>query len=343
MMWLYIILAVMALGVGFYVWLFYPTQLVDPKTIQPVDVTTPEEEKYHNDVLHPCIRRMSNGRYVMVQSPWYLCQDGIENPTLYISDDPMKWDKGVVVEDTPEKGFNSDPNVYVEGNRIYVFWREYGTDLCDQLNALCAVVGVWTDDGKTFSKKQVYLSRKGDKIGTEICPILIKKDGKYRFYATWYQMSRQDRHNLGIAIWEGSSLEKPDFKLLKKVPFKTKNVCDKIKQKRLFGHLFFIPKPHKFDLWHFDLFEKNDKLYMIASEEMKDVVMLAESEDWENFKLRRKPLINAHYMENYVGYRQTYYKPTAFVDKDGNAQIFYTINTKKSEYEHRLKTIGLKV
>lgn len=346
MILIYSVVAILVLGIVVYVRLFYPMQLIDPNSIQSVWVTTPEEAKYHNDVLHPCIRRMSDGGYVMVQSPWYKCQDGMENPILYISDDPMKWDKGIVVEDTPAKGYYSDPNVYEENGRIYVFWREVGTPLCEMLKVICAVVGVWTDDkGKTFSKKQVYITRTDEKIGTEICPILIKKEGKFRFYTTWYQTWRQDRHNLGIAIWEGTSLEKPDFTMIKQVPFKTKYVCDKIKQKKIFCHLFFIPRPHKFDLWHFDLFEKEGKLYMIASEEMKDVVVLAESEDWENFKLLRKPLINAHYMENYVGYRQTYYKPTAYYKgDDGETQIFYTANPPQEYFVHRLykTTINLR-
>ena len=151
MIWMYIILAIVVFGVGIYVWLFYPQQLIDSKTIQPVDVTTPEPEKYHNDVLHPCIRKMSNGKYVMVQSPWYKCQDGIENPILYISDDPMHWNNGIVVEDTPAKGYNSDPNVFVEGNRIYIFWREVDTPYSESLGVRMAFVGKYTDDGgKTY-------------------------------------------------------------------------------------------------------------------------------------------------------------------------------------------------
>lgn len=339
MIWLYIILAIVVCGIGIYVWLFYPQQLIDPKTILPVEVTTPEPEKYHNDVLHPCIRKMSNGKYVMVQSPWYKCQDGIENPILYISDDPMHWDNGIVVEDTPAKGYNSDPNVFEENGRIYVFWREVETPTCDELGVIRATVGVYTDDeGKTFSEKKVYLTNNDVKVDDEICPILIKKDGKYRFYAAWYQTWREDRHNLGIAIWEGTSLGKPNFTILKKLPFKTKTICDKAKQLQVFGKLLFIPKSHKFDLWHFDLFEKDDKLYMIASEEMKDVVMLAVSDDWENFKLQRKPLINAHYMENIVKYRQQYYKPTAVLKKNGDAQLFYTANPRNYSFTHNLFT-----
>ena len=338
----YITLALLVLGIGIYVWLFYPQQLIDPKTILPVEVTTPEPEKYHNDVLHPCIRKMSNGKYVMVQSPWYHCQDGIENPILYISDDPMHWNNGIVVEDTPAKGYNSDPTVFEENGRVYILWREVETPFGEANNTTIATVGVYTDDyGKSFSEKKIYIANDDIRIDTEMSPIVIKYKDKYRIYASWYQMWRKDRHNLGIAIWEGTSLENPDFKLCKKVPFKKKMICDKFKQIKLFGHYFFFPKPHKFDLWHFDLFEKAGNLYMVASEEDADVVMLAVSEDWENFRMIRKPLINSFCMQNIVDYRQKYYKSTVVVE-DKNLRLFYTANPQEQYFTHKLYTSLIK-
>ena len=336
---LYKLLICIAAVTACVIWciLFYPQQIVSSADIVQLEVQTPDTAKYHNDCLHPCIRRMSDGKYVMVQSPWFFYNDSVENPILYISDDPSSWDKGIVVEGTPVKGYNSDPNVFVNGNRIYVFWREVDTPLCEQLGVHCATVGVYTDDeGKTFSEKKVYLTSADQGVDTEMCPILMKHGDVYRFYATWYETERTNRHNLGVAIWEGKSLDNPDFRLTKTVPFKTKLICDKYKQLKVFGHIFFVPIPHRFDLWHFDLFEKDGKLYMVASEEMGDVIMLAESEDWENFRLCRKPIVNAHYMENHVGYRQQYYKPSAIV-QGSDVQVYYTTNPGKNCYTNVLQ------
>ena len=343
MICIYIILAVVVFCACIYILLFYPQQSIRPRDIHEVHVSTPEPEKYHNDCLHPCIRRMSDGRYVMVQSPWYKCKNDVENPVLYISADPTHWDNGIVVADTPEKGYNSDPNVYEENGRIYVFWREVLTPLCLQLGAFSAVVGFYTDDeGISFSDKQIYLINYDKQVETIICPILMKHEGKYRFYASWYRIEEQDRHNLGLAIWEGTSLEHPDFRISKQVPFTSRYICDKYKQLKIFGHVFYIPVPHKFDLWHFDLLEHDGKLYMFASEEMGDVEMMAVSNDWEHFRLMRKPLINAHHMENFVSYRQNYYKPTAFVKEDGEMQFFYTSNRSKNSYTYKLYTAAFK-
>ena len=63
--------------------------------------------------------------------------------------------------------------------------------------------------------------------------------------------------------------------------------------------------------------------------------MLSVSNDWRHFKTYRKPLVNNHYTENYCGYRQYYYKPTAFV-KDDTLHVFYTANAKDDPNQNQL-------
>ena len=163
---------------------------------------------------------------------------------------------------------------------------------------------------------------------TEQAPVLIKHGEEYWFYAAWneYEPKRQNR---GIAIWKGTSLTEPDFFLTDTIPFESLYVCDKAAEVRINGYRLYCPKPQYFDLWHFDLWEKEDgALGMIASTEKGDMIMLAESTDDMHFSLTRKPLVMNHYMENYVGYRQYYYKPTACVDKDG-LHYFWTSGSKE--------------
>ena len=66
---------------------------------------------------------------------------------------------------------------------------------------------------------------------------------------------------------------------------------------------------------------------MISCAEKDDNIMLSVSEDWKHFKTCQEPLVNNHYMQNYCGYRQYYYKPTAFV-KDDTLHLFWTSNAK---------------
>ena len=111
------------------------------------------------------------------------------------------------------------------------------------------------------------------------------------------------------------------------IPFESVYTVDKQINIPLFGNIFYIPKPLKHDMWHFDLFEYKGKLYLVSVAEKGDNIMLSEADDWIHFKTYRKPLVNNHYTENYCGYRQYYYKPTAFV-KDDSLHLFYTANAK---------------
>ena len=290
------LITILLLLIIVYFYLFYPQQIMPVGTL--VEIMTPEYEKYRNDCLHPCVRYISSGflgyNWWMVQSPYYRRNSKLENPTLYFSKDktfPLKWECMGVLCDTPSSGFNSDPTLYYEDNKLWIFWRECFTPLCADLKVSQATVGFFTQDGIHYSQLQVYLTQKESEVDKEQCPILIKRNGKYLFYASYYQY-KPIRKSLGLAIWEGTSLVNPDFKLKDTLIFDAVYTCDKYKQLKIGKRYFIIPKPSKHDLWHFDLFEYNNKLYMFSVAEWGDNIMLSVSVDFKNFKTIRKPLVN---------------------------------------------------
>ena len=113
-----------------YVIRFYPQQQMPPG--EPISINTPEPEKYHNDCLHPCVRVLKDGSFVLVQSPYYGLNNKIENPMVYFSNSLWNWGMGRLLEDTPLEGYNSDPNVFVDDTAVYAFWRVFGTPLCKE-------------------------------------------------------------------------------------------------------------------------------------------------------------------------------------------------------------------
>lgn len=330
---LIIILAIAIVAIGGYCYLFYPQQIMPIG--EPVEVATVEPEKYHNDCLHPCIRYCEkNSRYYMAQSPYYGWDKSLENPMYYESDDCRTWEKGTLIADTPEEGFNTDPCIFVDkkGQVTYI-WRESKTRLTYSLNGERAIVGGRIEDGQLL-KKQIFAVNAWKDGDTVQCPIMMERNGEYYIYAAWYQYE-PIRKNMGVAMWKGTSLEKSDFKLVNTEPFESICTVDRMAQVRLYGRLWFVPKPLRHDLWHFDLFEYEGKLYMVSVAEKGDNIMLSVSDDWVHFKTYRKPLVNNHYTENYCGYRQYYYKPTAFV-KDNTLHLFYTANAKDDPKRNQL-------
>lgn len=326
-----LIASVLMVLVGWYCIRFYPQQYMPVG--EQIFVATPEPEKYHNDCLHPCIRRIIDGSFVMVQSPYYAWNDEVENPMLYRSTSLIDFKIGKLMEDTPSVGYNSDPNVFVEDTSVYVFWRACGTRRCQELGVNEVVLGGKIDNMnlKSVDNYIIPSSLKGD---LTVCPILVRHDGKYLFYTVWCQWKSEKEYK-GMAIWEGTSLKEPDFHLIDTILFDHPMVCDKLFQKKIGNHLYYIPAPKRYKLWHFDLFEYKGKLFMVWCAEKDDNIMLSVSTDWKHFKTIRKPLINNHYSENYTKYRQYYYKPTAIVQND-SLYLFYTANAKDDPSRNQL-------
>lgn len=316
-----------------YSYCFYPQQQMPVG--QPVFISTPDPRTYNNDCLHPCVRRISRDSFVMVQSPYYSWDCKVENPIVYFSSSLTDWGNGTLLADTPMTGYNSDPTVFVDDSLVYVFWRECDTPTCKDNGAHEVVVGNSIKGNKpTITERNEYLTNSYDGVDVTQCPILLKYDGKYMFYAVWYQYE-PGRKNKGIAIWEGSSLDNPFFKLLDTIPFNNPLVCDKLFQKKIGHRIYFIPFPKRYDLWHFDLFEYGGKLFMVSCAEKDDNIMLSVSIDWKHFKTSRKPLVNNHYSENHTGYRQYYYKPTALVKND-SLYLYYTANAQDDSKRNQL-------
>ena len=329
---IYGLMVVMLCAIAVYTYLYYPQQSMPIG--EPVHVTTIDTAKYHNDCLHPCIRYdLQSEKYYMAQSPYYGWNHEVENPMFYSSDTYMRWSQCRLMADTPERGFNSDPNIYIDkSGKITYIWREGYTPFCDSLGTSYVIVGGELD-ALCQLKKRVYCQNSIEKADIVQCPIMIEHNGRHYIYAAWY-LYEPVRKNKGIAIWQ----EQPNgesFKLVDTIPFKSCYTVDKCAQLRICNHLFYFPKPIYHDMWHFDLFEYNDKLWMVSAAEKGDNIMLSVSEDWKHFKTFRKPLVNNHKTQNYCGYRQYYYKPTAFV-KDDTLHVFYTANAKDDSLRNQL-------
>lgn len=260
---------------------------------------------------------------------------------FYVSEDYRVWNNGILITDTPEKGYNSDPNICLceSGDLIYL-WRECGTPLCDSLGCTRATVGGKLKPNGTLLEKRVYCINDRDNEDIEQAPVMIEHNGEKYIYAAWYQFE-PERRNKGIAIWQEQADGEP-FKLVDTIPFDGSYTVDRGAQVRLFGHIFYLPKPLYYDMWHFDLFEYNGKLWMVSVAEKGDNIMLSVAEDWKHFKTFRKPLVNNHYTENYCGYRQYYYKPTAFI-KDETLHVFYSANAKEDGNRNQLYHTSISV
>jgi hypothetical protein len=263
---------------------------------------TPQPDKYLNDNIHPCVRYISGGfaghKFWMTTSPYPNSNAQVENVILYWGDSPdggitppLTWKGGTVVVDTPATGYNSDPNIYYDGTKLWIFWRENSTPDAASVGGR-ATFGVYTTDGTTFSQKKMYaplsFAIDGKEGDSEMCPIVMNVNGKLRLYASYYEFT-PNRHPYGLAIWDiaNNDLINNTFKLTK------------------YAGMLYKPG---FNFWHFDMFTYNSMYYCIVTPEEADQILLGVSSDGENFKFWSMPLLStavcgAVYM----------YKPSAMV------------------------------
>ncbi len=259
---------------------------------------TPQPEKYFDDLIHPCVRFIPEGfaghQWWMIGTPYRGGNALIENPILYFGDSevdslpPIKWSAVGIIEETPSQGYNSDPNLYSDGEKLWVFWRENGTLDCISRGFARATFGKYTTDGTNFSEKKFFAGEKSWTEDHQVSPTVIDFNGDIKFYGVKHQFT-PFRIPLGLTIWEIA-----DNDLVNNHFIKTKEV---------------IPSYRSgFDLWHTDFFIYNSLIYCVATPEGANEVLLGVSSDGENFKFWDRPLLST-----YGTGKNYFYKASAMV------------------------------
>ena len=288
---------------------------------------------YKNDLVHPSIVYIPNGlgdqgyKWWMVGTPYpgsLLFRDKkLENPILFRGEtnsitSPVVWKYvDIIAETLPNNGFNSDPCLFYDSSKLWIFWRENETDAVIQAGNVRGVFCASTTDGITLTDKRLICMDDNYDIDYNMAPCVFRdKDNNISLYATQYEL-RPKRINEGVALWNLSgSLDSGRF-VLRGVS-KLKGQGD-------------------FDYWHGDYFVQNSIVYLVASNEKGDVIKIAKSEDGTNFQFYNTPLIT----KSQSGYEYMY-KPCARVI-DGTFYLWHptTINGVNTIISHSINWIKL--
>ncbi|MDP4201567.1 MAG: hypothetical protein Q8861_02645 [Bacteroidota bacterium] len=263
----------------------------------------PVPKGYRQSQTHPSIiynREGWNGYNVWLATTPYPSTDAFyENPCIYysnyennilntnfhsISTNPI--DK----IDIRGSGYNADPDIFLDGTALYCIEkkqltsdRKYHYMIQSSLNGQ-----EWTTPKELFNSNLT---------GCEmVSPAIIKYKNKYRIYGAYSDALKENGIFHNLIILESNSLQNPNFKLINKPEFKLKG---------------------SIELWHLDLFEYNNILYMVLCGKNTNFsttflsTYLAYSVDYTNFHIFPRPLFSDIYS----------YRPSAFVDNQGKLNL----------------------
>ena len=296
-------------------------------------------EENHGDIVHPCVRYISDGyeghKWWMVYTPYYGAKSSMENPILCYSDEkdpntpPTEWKVYGLVNEKPTDGYNSDPTFLYKDGQLYVYWREnYEWSPQSHKYIRATYMSKVSNGGfEKVGKEILYTTDK--EIDAETCPtFMMNNDGSVTAYAMHLKFHSErirdmrnawmkkvalkvigltdllgfysQQKSYGIAIWEqGGCITDP---FVHKETIKIAN-CNKL----------YRP-------WHMDLFDWQGKRYaIIQTNQMNADLCLAVSDDMENFRMYKHPLIT-----NATIGKLGIYKPCAGVTEAGIFYLYYT-------------------
>lgn len=308
-------------------------------------------EENHGDIVHPCVRYISEGfeghNWWMVYTPYYAADSSMENPILCYSEEkgsntpPTEWKVYGLVNKKPEDGYNSDPTLLYKDGQLYVFWRENYEHSPKPHKYIRATYAVKVKNGSFEKLGGEILYTEDKERDAETCPtFMLNKDGSVTAYAMhlkfhserirdmrnpWLKklslmvvllsdllgIYSQQKH-YGIASWKQQGGLTEPF-----VHTKTTKIvnCNKL----------YRP-------WHMDLFDWEGKRYaIIQSGQCNADLCLAVSEDIEQFTMQNKPLITIAT----IG-KLGIYKPCANVTPNGTFYLYYTAQDKDNRALNKL-------
>lgn len=280
--------------------------------------------QYGDWFVHPCVRYISEGfaghKWWMVVTPYPNYNSKMENPLLYYGNGnadvpPADWTLVGVVQDTHKEGYNADGNIFFDGNKLWIFWKESDTINTRKESGFKNMMGCCYD-GKTFSKPRVFCHNPNDKSMYLAAPVVIKIGSKIQCLGVFSPImndiakGKEYMFPRSIAVFSLSDndLERGEF------------VFDKVVEQKYFKGC---------DFWHIDAFSYNGRYYCVETPINGEYVILGESVDGYSYNFFRKPLLHAH------GYRPTpyLYKASGVVVGD-KFYLFYPSKLKDGKRVH---------
>jgi len=270
----------------------------------------PAPDGYSQSQTHPSILnfpdKWQSYSHILATTPYPKANIRYENPCLYYASDEnsptvfIPKPNNPIIPPPPEKtAFNSDPCLYFENNRLYLLNRR-----CERTPDLREIEVCYSDDSIDFSVPITIITETANKKELLSPSIIQYGDTKRIYFLNGDAGIGKNGRCKGIDIYEGTSFEKADFTYVK-------------------AGQFLNSEETGIEPWHFDLFEFENKLYMVLcgrNRHQKGLrsqmnTYLAVSEDFQNFYIFVTPLVKL----------LKTYRPTVYLDEKKMLHLYFSV------------------
>lgn len=260
-----------------------------------LDPLLQKDKGYGNYLVHPSVVYIPNGlagkKWWMAVTPYPNFDSRYEQPVLFCgktngSHPPIDWEFIGLIAEPHDVGFNSDPNLYFDGDKLWCFWKETKTENTDKLYNSHSIMAR-SYDGKAFGPIRKMANNNDKNIANVFSPTIIKINEHIYMLATAFEHERIKGSLLPfgenhIAIWslKGENFESGQFEYLSKA-------------------VQIYPKD--FNYWHAECCKVNSQCYLsVVTDEQAKRILIGVSSDGFNYKYLDTPLLSS-FANNFAG------------------------------------------
>jgi hypothetical protein len=280
-------------------YIFNSNELIFPDVVQGRILPNGNPNKANTiGWTHPSVlffeQKWNNHKYWMAITPYPSAINEFENPTIFCSDDGLRWTEPLGIDNPIEKvpletGYNSDVNLFFDNGKLYCFWR--GVSIIDPSTGKRiegrTLLYRSSIDGVHWSEKKVITS--WDYYGIDlIAPSILKDADSYFCYGVSTGETTPGPYFTNYAIRRTETKNIDDIKVDKTLGYNLVNI-----ENRPWGE---YEEP-----WHIEAKKFQNKWYILASTTKNNQygsagrLFLGVSNDGINFKFGSKPICSLKY------------------------------------------------
>lgn len=252
------------------------------------------DSEYGEYLVHPSVLYIPEGlsgkKWWLAVTPYPNYNSKYEQPILFCGESndiipPINWEFIGVIAGPHKNGFNSDPNLFFDGKKIWCFWKETKTENTNEENNWHCIMRR-SYDGHVFGEIKKMADNNDQTLANVFSPTVMEVDNRIVMLATSFEHERI---------------------LGSKFPFGRNHLALWILENNLEqGHFIYDSKVEQnystdFNYWHADSYMVDSHCYLsLVTDEQAKRILVGVSNDGFHYNYLDIPILSS-YANNLAG------------------------------------------